>query len=293
MTVTTTRRTTTYLAPKTLEALLRITADAHATVLAGGTDLIPRWKKDDTAVPTTVVDVKRIAQLKGVTIADGVVHVGACTLMSELAEAPVIRREAPVLAEAAGRVACAQIRNRATIGGNLANASPAADTAVPLLLLDAVAVIATHGPAGVGSREVALTDFFKGPGKTALNAGEILTAIRFTSSAGAGYWAWDKLGTRPAMEIAVAGVGVLLRRKGGIITHARIGYGSVAPVPMRGSAAEAVLVGHSLDDETVARCVAAAREEITPISDVRASAGYRRAIVGTFLRRMLLDARSC
>lgn len=266
-------------------------AETGATVLAGGTDLQPRWSRRIAPKPTGVLDVKAVEELRGITRAGGEVIIGACTLMSELQTDPVIRAVAPLLAQAAGRVACPQIRNRATLGGNLCNASPAADTAVPLILLDAVLDLSSLGPEGVIARQVPITEFFRGPGSTALAPGEILTHVRFKPPPEGWFQAWEKFGTRPAMEIAVAAVGVVLSAEEGVITHARVGYGSVAPVPLRGRKAEALLVGRRLSDAVIEDCTSAAQEEIAPITDVRATEGYRREIVGVMLRRMLQSAR--
>lgn len=280
----------TYSAPRTLEEVARILADRPAAVLAGGTDVMLRWSRGLVPRPETVVDLKRVEALRGVCRRDGDVRVGACTLMSEISRDPIILASAPVLAQAADRVACAQIRNRATIGGNLCNASPAADTAVPLILLDATLDIAAAGPGGATMRAVPITDFFKGPGDTVLAAGEVLTHVRFKPQPQGAFADWDKFGTRPAMEIAIASVGVLLGFEGRTVTHARLAYGSVAPTPLRGSRAEAELVGKVLDEGVIGRCVAAAREEVSPITDVRAGAEYRRHILGVMLGRMLSNA---
>jgi xanthine dehydrogenase FAD-binding subunit len=280
-----------YAAPQTLQEATRIAAAQDASLLAGGTDLLPRWTKGLVQRPQTVVDLKRVAGLKGVSRADGEVRLGACTLLSEIASDATICAAAPVLAGAADRVASPQIRNRATIGGNLCNASPAADTAVPLILLDAVLDLASGGPGAIRVREVPICEFFRGPGSTALAPGEILTAIRFKPPPEGTFAAWDKFGTRRAMEIAVASVGVLIRVETRKVAHARIGYGSVAPVPLRGRKAEAELLGNPLSAEVITSCQAAARDEITPITDVRAGAAYRRDVVGVMLRRMLQRAR--
>jgi len=248
---------------------------------------LPRWSAGLTTRPDCVLDLKGIAELRGVSRGNGDVSVGACTMISEIASDPVIHSSATVLSDAAGRIACPQVRNRATIGGNLCNASPAADTAVPLILLDAVAELASLGRDGVKVRDVPIADFFRGPGSTVLAPGEILTRIRFKPLAEEFFAAWDKFGTRPAMEIAVASVGLAIKVEDGTITHARVGYGSVAPIPLRGHGAEAQLMGNPLSAEVIAKCEAAAQEEIAPISDVRASDTYRREVVGVMLRRML------
>ena len=279
-----------YLAAQTVEEAARAVAQTGATIFAGGTDLMPRWFRNLVPKPTAVVDIKGVEQLRSVKLAGGEVSVGACVLMSELETHPTIRAAAPILAEAAARVACPQIRNRATVGGNLCNASPAADTAVPLILLEAVLEIAACRPNGIATREIPIAGFFRGPGSTALQPGEVLTCIRFKPLPTESFWAWDKFGTRPAMGIAVASVGVVLHRVEGRVVEARVAYGSVAPVPLRGCKAESVLIGQPLSEEVVDRCVTAARDEISPIADVRASAGYRREIVGVLLRRMLENA---
>jgi CO/xanthine dehydrogenase FAD-binding subunit len=282
-----------YAAPTTLAEVLQVLAERGAAVLAGGTDSLPRWSRGLQVPPAVVVSLRRVAELRGVERNADEVRVGACTRMSEIASDAIIAEAAPVLACAASRIACAQVRNRATIGGNLCNASPAADTAIPLMLLDAVVDVARLGPTGVTVRHVPIADFFRGPGSTALEPGEVLTHIRFKPLSDTAFAAWDKFGTRPAMEIAVASVGVALWFDGQTnpITQARVGYGSVAPVPLRGRRAEAQLVGKPLSADTIDKCVADARAEVAPITDVRASADYRREIVAVMLRRMLERAQ--
>jgi len=280
-----------YVAPASMSELLQLVVERSATILAGGTDLLPRWQRGVAGPPATVVSLRRLADLSGVQRTGEQVAIGACTPLREIASNPIINSAAPVLAIAASRVACPQVRNRATIGGNLCNASPAADTAIALLLLDAELELAGFGPNGMTVRKAPIADFFRGPGKTLLEPGEILTHIRFEALPEGAFAAWDKFGTRPAMEIAVASVGVALRFEGATVAHARVAYGSVAPVPLRGRRAEAQLVGKLLASGTIERCVAAAREEIAPITDVRASADYRRQVTGVLLRRMLERAQ--
>ena len=280
-----------YIAPRTMDEVGRALVGQGAVVLAGGTDLLPRWSKRLVERPSAVVSLKNVEGLEGISRANGQVCVGAYTRLSEIACDPIIRDAAPVLAQAAGRVACPQVRNRATIGGNLCNASPAADTAVPLLLLDAVLEMACFSEGQMVVREVPIAEFFTGPGSTVLALGEILTGIRFNPLSEGVFAAWNKFGTRPAMEIAVASVGVALAFEEGKVARARLGYGSVAPVPWRGRQAEAELVGRSLTAGVIEKGVAAARGEIAPISDVRAGAAYRREVLGVMLERMLEDAR--
>ena len=149
-----------FLAPVKLVDAMRAAQDG-ATILAGGTDLLPRWSRDLVERPHAVVRLSKVAELQGISHADGRLEIGACTLVSEIARDPLIRDTVPVLADAAGRIACPQVRNRATIGGNLCNASPAADTAIPLILLDAMLEIAWPKSGTIGRREVPITDFFQ------------------------------------------------------------------------------------------------------------------------------------
>ncbi len=279
------------ITPQTLPELLAALTETDGTILAGGTDLQPRWLKGAVDKPAIVLDAKKIDELHGIERVGDEIVVGACTLMSELETDPIIRAAAPILAEAAARVACGQIRNRATIGGNLCNASPAADTAVPLILLDAQVEVAALTGTGVALRTVAITDFFEGPGVTSLAPGEVVTRVRFAPVPEDCFCGWKKFGTRPAMEIAVASVGVLLSFDSNTVQRARVAYGSVAPTPLRGHAVEAELVGQSLSNEVIARAVSAARTEISPITDVRSSEDFRREIVGVLLQRMLEDAK--
>lgn len=283
----------TYHRPKTVKEAFSILNKTSNTALpyAGGTDLWPLWTKGMLERPPAILDLKKIDELQGISRVNGEVRVGACVLMSELAANSLIRESAPVLAEAAGRIACPQIRNRATVGGNLCNASPAADTAIPLMLLDAKLDVASRKGDEVETREVPVCDFFTGPGQTVLKPGELLLRARFTPLAPDAFAAWDKFGTRPSMEIAVASVGVLLKKEDGKVAHARVGYGSVAPTPLRGRKTEEGLLGHTLSVEVIAKCEAAARAEVKPITDHRASESYRREMVGVMLRRMLERAQ--
>jgi CO/xanthine dehydrogenase FAD-binding subunit len=279
-----------YLAPSTLTDAARAVAETKATPLAGGTDLLPRWSKGVDRLPEMMVDLKRIAELRGVSRSGEEVSIGACTPLNEITADATIRESAPVLAEAAGRVACPQVRNRATIGGNLCNASPAADTAVPLILLDETLELLSVANDDMTVREVSISEFFRGPGATVLEPGQVLTRIRFKPLPAGAFSAWDKFGTRPSMEIAVASVGLALHIDGGVVTRARVGYGSVAPVPLRGIRAEKSLAGNRLSADVIEKCIVAARGEIAPITDVRASEEYRREMVGIMLKRMLEGA---
>jgi xanthine dehydrogenase FAD-binding subunit len=260
---------------------------------AGGTDLIVQWKRGGDSPAGVAVDLKRIDSLRRIAVEGGALFLGPCASLARVAADHLVKKHCPVLAEAASIVACPQVRNRATLGGNLCNASPAADTAVPLILSDALFEIRSAS----GRRDVPVCDFFTGPGKTVLEPGELLAGIRVPLDGRGGapskrvFSSYRKFGTRPAMEIAVVSVGAALAFDGGKVVRARIAFGSVAPTPLRGRGAEACLEGTSLDAAALETACRAAMEEVSPISDVRASAGYRRELTGILLGRILEDAR--
>jgi CO/xanthine dehydrogenase FAD-binding subunit len=171
----------------------------------------------------------------------------------------------------------------ATVGGNLVNASPAGDLINPLLLLDARLVLAS----AKGTRTVPVEDFFTGPGETVLGADELLLEARFDLPPADRVFRFEKMGPRPAMECSVVTVGLAYTPRDGRLTGVRVAFGSLAPMPLRGRKTEAALEGRTSDEETEALAVRAAEQEVSPISDVRGSAGFRRALAGVFLRRLL------
>jgi CO/xanthine dehydrogenase FAD-binding subunit len=183
-------------------------------------------------------------------------------------------------------MASAQIRNVATIGGNIVNASPAGDLISPLLLLDGRLHIASAG----GGRVVPIDSFFTGPGETVLKRGELLTEIHFDLPAGERIFRFVKAGTRPAMECSLVTVGIAYSRSRDLLREVRVAFGSVASTPLRGRKTEAVLEGRRPEESLIAEALAAAGEEIDPISDVRGSCDYRRAVVSAFLKRLLEEA---
>jgi len=269
-----------------LEEALAILGDRGAAtcVLAGGTDVMVRLRRGLIGPElTTLLSLHRIPGLRGVWHGDGELVVGAGTTATDLLRSPLIAERAPILARVADRVASAQIRNLATIGGNLANASPAGDLINPLLLLDARLVLAS----GVGRRAVPVADFFAGPGETVRRPDELLIEIRFDVPPPERELRFEKAGTRPAMECSVVTVGVAWTPRDGRFTDVRVAFGSSAPVPLRGRETERLVEGEPIAAETVERAARAAEAEVSPISDIRGSETYRRALVGVFLRRLL------
>jgi carbon-monoxide dehydrogenase medium subunit len=208
--------------------------------------------------------------------------------LSALLESQLIADHAPVLRQAAAVFANPLVRNRATLGGNLGDASPAADTAPALLVLDAEVILESLNG---GMRTIAIDDFFVGVRKTARRPDELITAVRLPILPAHSAANFYKLGLRKADAISVVGVAVRLTRdEAGHCTAARIALGSVAPRPLRAHAAEELLIGKPLTAEAIAEAARMAAEAASPISDVRASADYRRHTAGVLARRLLAQA---
>jgi CO/xanthine dehydrogenase FAD-binding subunit len=278
-----------YRRAATLQEALDAVSSAKGTsvFMAGGTDLLVKIKKGITE-PRCVVDVKGIPGLNGFSISKDQFTIGALTTMRTLETSPEVSRIAPLLAQAAGRLGSVQVRNKATLGGNLCNAAPSAETAPALLALDAQAEILARD----GRRVIDLRQFFTGPGSTVLTQGEILTSLMIPlndrSRQGSVYY---KLSIRKAMDIAFVGVAVLLEiDRDERIRKARIGLGAVAPTPIRAIEAEKILLGRVLDQEAILESSQSAAKCCSPISDLRASADYRREMVNRLCRRGLLEA---
>lgn len=255
--------------------------------LAGGTDLVIAMKEKGL-VPKYVVDLKRIPGLTGIREnSEGSLTIGALTTMREIETSPLIKRKFPFLAQSAAEVGSIQIRNRATVGGNMANATPSADVAPSLIALNAsVRIIGANG-----ERTAALEEFFRGPGQTIMTVDEILTEITIPQTSSRLVGEYIKFSPREMMDLAYVGVAVAYtldeqqRCKG-----VRVVLGAVAPTPIRARRAEAAVEGRVLTETLAEKAGEIAAEESKPISDVRASADYRRAMVGTMTKRALLNA---
>ncbi len=256
--------------------------------LAGGTDLVIAIKEKGL-VPKYVVDLKRIPKLSGIREeADGSIAIGALTTMREVETSPLISKRFPFLARSAAEVGSIQIRNRATIGGNMANATPSADVAPALLVLEAKAKIAGAGSA----RTLPLEEFFRGPGQTVMSPEEILTEILIPKTPPELAGEYIKFSPREMMDLAYVGVAValLLSPSDRRCEQVRIALGAVSPTPMRARKAESVLLNQILTTELVEKASEEAAQESKPISDVRSSADYRREMVRAMTRRALLNA---
>jgi carbon-monoxide dehydrogenase medium subunit len=256
-------------------------------LLAGGTDLVIEIKEKGL-VPKYIVDLKRITGLGGIREAsDGSITLGALTTMREIEISPLIKKTYPFLAQSAAEVGSIQIRNRATVGGNMANATPSADVAPSLIALNAGAKIAGAS----GARTLALEEFFLGPGQTVITPEEILTGITIPKSSPQLVGEYIKFSPREMMDLAYVGIAVAYElAKDKRCRGVRIVLGAVAPTPIRAKMAEAALEGQILTEAVAEKTGGIAAEESKPISDVRSSADYRRAMVGAMTKRAILNA---
>ena len=278
-----------YWVPASLPDALAHLRGGDVTILAGGTDLMPQSHAGRVRFKRGLLNIQRIDALHAIERVDGVVRIGALVTISELMNDPLVRELFPLLVEAGDHFASDQLRNAATLGGNVCNASPAGDTLVPLLVLDAVAELASSANGAVETRLVPLAEFFTGPGKTVRAAHELLCALRLPLPPAGFVARFTKFGTRPALDISAVAIGVAGVKRGRALGNARVAFGAVAPIPMRAPATEAALDGAPLDVPTIERIAAVARDEVKPIDDVRASAWYRRELVFNLTRRMLDD----
>src|SRR5690606_11057544 len=174
-----------------------------------------------------------------------------------------------------------------TLGGNVSNASPAGDTLVPLLVLDAEVELASASDAGTVWRRVPIADYFAGPGRTRRAASELLTGVRVPVPPAGHYARFFKFGTRPALDISAISIGIAGVLDGGALSNVRVAFGAVAPTPVRARRTEQALEGQRLDAATIARAAETVRDEVNPIDDVRSSAWYRKELIHNMTRRML------
>lgn len=277
-----------FVEPSTLAEAVSLLADhgPRATTVAGGTDLLRDIRQGKTQ-PELVISLARLDALSGVHATDdGGLAVGPLTTMAELAGSAAVRKRAPALAEAAGHMGSPQVRNRATVGGNLCNARPCADTAPPIIVHAATLELSGMG----GTREVAAADFITSPGQTQREANEILTAIRLPAPGGPAGSAFETLTNRKAVEVTITSSSAWLVLDGGRVAKARICLGSVGPTPLAGRRGEALLQGADPTLEKLAEAAKACVADASPIDDFRGSADYRNHLVEVLTRRALTRA---
>ncbi len=257
---------------------------ADARIIAGGTDLVLNMKKKNIQ-PRRVISLHNLDELDFVQPEDSAVRIGALTKHADLAANLFLKQHLPILSEAVGLIGSWQIRNVGTIGGNLCNASPAADSAPPLLVLDAQLILASK----TAEKKISLESFFTGPGATVLEPGQILKEIVIELPKQPAAGCYLKLRRRKAVDVSLAGVAFQAETGSDGKTLAKVGIalGGLAPTPLRVPQAEAVLVGLSPDEAMtkVPDCAKIAAAAARPIDDVRATAAYRRTIVEVFIHR--------
>jgi CO/xanthine dehydrogenase FAD-binding subunit len=274
-----------YFRPASLKETFHLLTSysGSAKILAGGTDLLIQQAIESSPeiVVISLKDIEELRQIKQTE--EGDIFVGAMARHAEVTQSPLVNQYFPALAKASHWVGSPSIRSLATIGGNICNASPSADTAPPLLAYEAKAIIVSSS----GEKVFDLESFFTGPSTNVLKGGEILKGFLLTPKPG---WIadYEKLGLRKAMEIAIVNVCVAMemdehKRCSGI----RIALGAVAPTPIRAKKAESILKDKRVTPELIQKCAEVAVEETKPISDIRASADYRKKMVHFLVKKMV------
>lgn len=271
-----------YISPKTKEEVLQILKQekSEACLVAGCSNVLP-YIRDKIISKKLLLDISDIEELNYIKKSEGKLYIGAGTTISDLINSKIIREECNILYQTAEQFADPIIRNSATIGGNLADASPAADAAPPLLVLDAVLEVESMDE----KREISLKDFFVGPRKTVLHDDEMITSIKIKDNSINKNGYFIKLGLRQAMAISLATVALILEVEKDKIADVRIAMGSIAPTPLRLIKVERFLKNKKINDELIEEAVKKVRVEVKPIGDVRASAEYRRYVSGILFKR--------
>ena len=271
-----------YVSPKTKEEVLKILKQekSKACIVAGCSNVLP-YIKDKKLPAKLLLDISGIEELNYVKKSEGEIYIGAGTTISDLINSKIIREECNLLYQTAEEFADPTVRNRATIGGNLADASPAADMAPPLLVLDAVLEAESIDK----KREISLKEFFIGPRKTVLREDEMISSIKFKNDSVNKNGCFIKLGLRQAMAISVATIAMILEVEKNKVKNVRIAMGSIAPIPLRLLKTEEFLINKEVNDDLIEKAIPKVREEVNPIGDVRASAEYRRYVSGILFKR--------
>ena len=271
--------------PDTIEELFAVQEQQpDAKIMAGGTDLLValRHGPQDTR---PIICLERIEELREIEeLPDSSVSIGAAVTFGSIVRSPLLKEHYPLLTQAASTVGGPAIRNMASIGGNIATASPAADSLPALYLLDARLELRS----AAGNRTVAVAEFISGPRRTMLQPREIISRIILPPATVWDLQLFEKVGRRKSLAIAVASLAAMLRlADDGTVLEARFAWGSVGPTVLRCPAAEAVLTGQPLCEEVLQKAAALVRETVSPIDDIRASADYRRSVAGNLLFRLI------
>jgi Aerobic-type carbon monoxide dehydrogenase, middle subunit CoxM/CutM homologs len=267
------------------EALTLLATGEGWKPVAGGTDLLVQLNGDVAPPPARVLDIWRLAELRGINLADGALVLGALTTYTDIRRSELCSAHLPALVEAAATIGAAQIQNRGTIGGNVINASPAGDTLPVLLATDAELTLVSAR----GERTVAAKDFWPAYRKTACAPDELLLRISFPLPKGRQV-RFRKVGTRRAQAISKVVMAIAWREDGGVWRDVRVALGSVAPTPIRATQTERVLEGAAPRQTTADHAASTLAAEIHPIDDVRSTADYRRVVSARVLHRLLREA---
>jgi len=278
-----------YIAPKTMDEVLEVIGkpERKISLLAGGTNLIVNLRANKIK-PEIVVDISRLADFSYIRKDGEKIKIGSLTNISEFTTSELLNHQAKILRESSIQFANPLIRNKATIGGNLADASPAADAAIPLIALGAkVETIDSNHK----KREIPIEELFLAPNKTLLKKDEVITEIEIPSLNGNNgnlKSAYEKLGLRNAMAISIVSVAIVLKLKDGkYIDDAKVALGSIAPKPIRAQNVENVLKGETLSQSLIEKSAEVVLDDINPITDVRASADYRRMMSKALIKNAL------
>jgi len=277
-----------YFEPQALKECIGLLAQYgdKARIIAGGTDIV-QLLKAKTLKPEAIIDIRKIAGLNETKVTSEGLELGAMVRLRELSLNKALESDYRVIMEAAGHVSSMQIRNVATIGGNACNASPSADAIQGLLLLDATAII----EGSKGRREIPLTQFFTGPGKTVLGSDELLVSFKVPKPAAKTGAFYEKFAIRGDTDISIVGAGAAITLAAdGTVAKAVVTLAAVAPTPLRMDKIEQMLVGKKLTPELIAQAAKAASEGVTPITDQRATAEYRVEMVEVWTKHALTKA---
>lgn len=281
-----------YEAPQSLEELFKTAHKAkkdEIKFVAGGTDFVPRLNLELHTIPNGQKKPLQIIYLgylglDSITEENGTVSIGACCKLNDIMKNPIINERIPVLAETIRQMAGLTIRNTGTIGGNIMNASPAADSVPTLMVLDADFVLESEK----GARTVKAAEFFTGPGKTAAKPDEILSKIKIKPEKGKA--AFQKLGRRQAETLSVVNAAAYVEQEKGICENIRVAIGSVAPVVVRCRLVESDLSGKALTEDAIKAASESVVNEIKPIDDIRSSAWYRNRVAPVIISRAIKAA---
>jgi CO/xanthine dehydrogenase FAD-binding subunit len=280
-----------YKSPNSIEEAIALLweADGKAKIIAGGTDLVIGLRNGDQN-PQLIIDVTRIEELRKIEEKKGTISIGAAATHSEISSSPLIKKCAKVLSDAASEIGSPQIRNLGTIGGNIVNASPAADTLPPLMVLNAIGVVVSKE----GEKEVPIYQLFKGPYETSLKPHELLVRVTFQKLSSGMRDSFVRLARRDAMAIARMSVAIILdmEKRKKRIKDIRIAAGSVTPTPQRFLEAEDLLRGKSPDEETLQRASYKVSETMINRTGIRASTPYKRPVIEALFMRAIRNALS-